>query len=429
MMTARSSLVTGLATASLLTLLGCGESLGGGSSSSADGLLLAKSLSTRKGVNEGAFLLMRPGGPDGTWTRELVVDAAGDDKAGSFVMHKALWFEPEVGDPGVLTCSADDAKLSIWRENGGSWNEEVLWTGLLGEKNHRLRDMEIADVTGDGIVDICLATHDLSKVFIVEQNNGEYTVDWVDEGTTERYFVHEMEVGDVDGDGVAEMYTTPSLPNTSNGEQQAGDIAMYKKDGDGWKKTYIERFETRHAKEILIYDLDQDGTPELYASLEGEGIVLGGPNAGGEGDPTFIKRYVWKDGEFVAEDIMELPGYLCRFLNGGDTDGDGQHEIIASTDSKGIFKIFQDGDGWKRRPVLISSRSSGFEHATILHDWDGDGIDDVFVASDNQKTLQRVTWNTERSKYDREVLFDFAPPKGQNYDYFTWNMTILPAGK
>lgn len=428
MTTARTLLLSGLAAASLVTLPACGD-LGGGGASNDAGLLLAKSLSTRKGVNEGAFLIMRPGGPEGTWTRELVVDSA-DDGSGSFVMHKALWFEPVAGEPGVLTCSADDAKLSLWREAGGTWNEEVLWTGEIGEKNNRLRDMEIADVTGDGVDDICIVTHDYGQIFIVEQKDGGYVANWVDEGTApDRTFVHEMEVGDVDGDGVVEMFTTPSEPNTTGGETQTGDIVMYEKDGDGWKRTVIEHFDTRHVKEVLCYDLDQDGTPEVYASLEGENIVLGGgADSHSEGATTFIKRYVWKDGEPVAEDMIDLPGHLCRFLNGGDTDGDGQHEIIASTDSKGIHKIYADGDGWKRRPVLIASRSSGFEHATILYDWDGDGADDLFVGSDNQKQLQHVSWNAAKSKYDRTVLFDFAPEKGQRYDYFTWNMTILPPG-
>ena len=40
-------------------------------------------------------------------------------------------------------------------------------------------------------------------------------------------FVHEIEIGDVDGDGVLEVYATPSEPNRLDGKPQSGVVVRY----------------------------------------------------------------------------------------------------------------------------------------------------------------------------------------------------------
>ena len=70
--------------------------------------------------------------------------------------------------------------------------------------------------------------------------------------------------------------------------------------------------------------------------------------------------------------------------------------------------------------------SGGFEHATLLFDWDGDGADELFVADDNGQKVQRVYFDRSEGsgRYRRETLISL---KGQNY--ITWNVMELPPGK
>jgi len=49
--------------------------------------------------------------------------------------------------------------------------------------------------------------------------------------------VHEVEIGDVDGDGRNEFFTTPSEPNRLDGVEQGGRIDMYK--WDPASKSYV----------------------------------------------------------------------------------------------------------------------------------------------------------------------------------------------
>ena len=51
-------------------------------------------------------------------------------------------------------------------------------------------------------------------------------------------FVHEIEIGDIDGDGTLEFFATPSDRNKANASQP-GLIVMYKYDGTTYKRTAV----------------------------------------------------------------------------------------------------------------------------------------------------------------------------------------------
>jgi len=324
------------------------------------------------------------------WDKELIEDPE------SNVFHKAAWFTPVEGEPGILTIGATQAFLKIWRKKGDGWEAESLWNPTFGGKFDRLRDFEIADVTGDGAEDILIATHDQGVIAVAVWKDGAYHPEEL--LRKENTFVHEIEVGDVDGDGIIEFFTTPSKPNKLDGTVQPGEIDMFKfKDGE-WIHRPVDMLETRHAKEILCVTLFAGDRPVLFSSLEGEGI--GGHDAG---DSTKIRMYHFEGEDITHTDVASLPGQLCRFLTHGDTDGDGVKELIASTKSDGIWKLTPpagDEGGWKKQ--LIVTGTSGFEHATFLYDFSGDGRDELYVASDDQEELRRYWYNGKG--YSKEVL-------------------------
>lgn len=341
---------------------------------------------------------------DGAWTEEVLEDPD------SNVFHKAEWFTPVEGEPGILTIGAQEAHLKIWRkDNDGEWEYESLWNTSFGGNLDRLRNFEVADVTNNGYEEICIATHDMGVVAVVRWQDGEYVVDEI--ARKPETWVHEMTVADVTGNGYMELFTTPSMPNIMDGTKQTGEIDMFLFDGENWTQTVVDGLETRHAKEILAARLTGEERPVLFAALEGEHI-------GGDavGDTTRIRMYRFVDGDIIHTDIASLPGQLCRFLNVGDTDGNGRVELIASTSRDGIWRLdppeTPDGD-WRR--TLVATGTSGFEHATWLADLNGDGIDEIYVASDNQRELRRYTWNGRG--YSVEVLGRLQD------DTITWKVT------
>ena len=68
----------------------------------------------------------------------------------------------------------------------------------------------------------------------------------------------------------------------------------------------------------------------------------------------------------------------------------------------------------------IDRNSGGFEHAAILTDLDGDGIDELYVANDDEGEVNRYVWVDGEPQ--RELLY--THPEGLSG--FTWNIMPVP---
>lgn len=323
----------------------------------------------------------------------------------SNVFHKAIAF-----DGGILTLGGSAAAVKLWRPDGaGGWRGETLWTEDFGGRFSRMRDAEVADLDGDGQADIAVATHDQGVVAILERAaDGRWAVEKIDhEADT---FVHEIEVGDLDGDGVPEVYATPSEPNRLDGTPQHGSVVRYVP-AKGQGRTEVADLGDRHAKEILVADVDGDGRDELYVAVE---AVSGGR--------VEIRRYDADTAPGAGAVIAELDDTQTRFLTAGDVDGDGRREMVAAGMRSGLW-LLRPGPAparaaWEKSS--IDPASGGFEHASILADLDRDGRDELYVASDNQGEVRRYVRTDGR--WDREVIHTRKPTGSA----FTWSLTPLP---
>ena len=259
--------------------------------------------------------------------------------------------------------------------------------------------MEVGDVTGDDQPEIVVVTHDQGVVAVLSKQEENWAADTIDQ--KEDTFVHEVEIGDVDGDGQNEIFATPSAPNTIDGSPQPGWVVMYKHTDDGFEKSTVAESDTRHYKEILVSDVDGDGRPELYAVLE---AGLGkDPKAA---EQVEIQQYRFDDdGKATKQVVATLPDKQCRFLHAGDVDGDGKNELVASAFKSGVW-VIRPGDGeWATE--CIDPDSSGYEHASALADMDADGTPEIYVAADDQHEVRVYAWNG--SEFERTMLFDLAP--------------------
>jgi hypothetical protein len=165
-----------------------------------------------------------------------------------------------------------------------------------------------------------------------------------------------------------------------------------------------------------VADIDGDGRDELYVSVEGHT----GPNKELI-DPVEIRRYEADTPPDAGVVIGTLRDRLSRFLTAGDIDGDGRKELIAAAFSSGIW-LFRPGDDpnapWSAES--IDRDSAGFEHAAILTDLDGDGRDELYVASDRHKQVRRYVW--DGSKLARETIYT----RPDDRPIFTWNLMPVP---
>ncbi len=237
----------------------------------------------------------------------------------------------------------------------------------------------------------------------VQIRQGGFTVEELDrEGNT---FVHEIEIGDLTGDGTLEIYATPSEPNKMDGTPQPGKVVRYIPAVDEGR-TVVADLGDRHAKEILVADIDGDGTDELYVSVE---AVSGGD--------VEIRRYDADTDPTGGKVIATLDDTLCRFLTAGDIDGDGNQEMVAAAFKSGLWLLRPGQPAWSVES--IDKESSGFEHAAILTDLDEDGVDELYVASDRDSEIRRYVWRD--GKAERQVIHRHT----DGLSRFTWN--LMPA--
>jgi len=335
------------------------------------------------------------------WKSESIEDPE------SNVFHKAMPF-----GNGFLTIGANAAALKLWSKTGKTWQAKTLWKTTFGGEHNRLRDIEIGDVTGDGKNDIVIATHDQGVIAVLQEKGDKWEV--TELTRSPRTFVHEIEIGDVDGDGLKEFYATPSAPNKVDGTTQPGTIVMFRYNGKSFERHVVEEFPKRHVKEILVADVDSSGRPFLYAVLEAEMTRVNGRQQ--IVDMVKIKRYHYEKGKFVGNIIVGIPDVFCRFLNCGDVDGDGKVDLVASTFKSGIWLLKKDKDVWHKE--LVDEDSSGFEHATLIYDIDKDGLNEIYVAADDQGKLRKYQWDGK--KFKREDIIPL--PQGN----ITFNLNALP---
>ena len=258
------------------------------------------------------------------------------------------------GTEGILTLGGAKAAVRLWTPSGRS---DTLWEADFGGEFGRMRDAEVGDIYGDGAAAIAVATHDQGVVAVLRPDGsdglGGFAVDELDaEPDT---VVHEIELGDLDGDGILEVYATPTPPNEVDGTPQPVSVVRYvPATGEG--RVEIADLGSRHAKEILVQDVD----------------------------------------------------------------GDGMLEIVAATHRAGLWLLRRRGDAWEQ--TLIAADSSSFEHATVLLDLDGDGRDELYVASDDQGQVRRYTW--EGDAWQREIILEYS----DGLPRFTWNIMPAPVG-
>ncbi len=342
-----------------------------------------------------ALLVLRSDGS--RWKVERIEDRE------SNVFHKALPY----GKEGILTLGGNKALLKLWSKKDGKWQAETLWNPVFGGKHNRLRDFEIADFDGDGADDLAIATHDQGVVAVVWRRGDKWVPEELDRKPST--FVHEIEIGDLDKDGKLEFYATPSQPNTVSGKDQGGKITRFSWTGEKFDQSEVVSFETRHVKEILVADVDGDGTDELYAALEAEvdGMTMK--------EPVEIRRFDLKAGKFEATEVTTLNDRFCRFLVAGDIDHDGATELVAAAFSSGVWVIEKNGATYSKKS--IDTKSGGFEHAAYIADLEGDGKQDLYVANDRGGTI--VRYIPKAGRFQSKILNRRAVPS----QAMVWNIT------
>lgn len=309
---------------------------------------------------------------------------------------------------GLLTIGAEGARIVHWRDGLAGWQPTVLWAPQFGGAHDRIRDLARGDLRGTGVESLVVATHDQGIVAVGEPQGDAWR--WTELGRRPRTFIHEVELGDLDGDGALEIYATPSEPNRSTGNSQPGGVERWVQVDGGWRREEIARWDATHAKEILVADLG-DG-PWLFAIKEGQI----GPGGALE-VPAQVVRLVPGDDGWTEELVATLLGERqSRFLLAGDLVGDGEVSLVATGMKTGVWRIDRGPEGFVA--AQVDAGSGGFEQAAHLADLDGDGQLELYVMNERPgqpRSLNRYTWGGD-GRMSRDTLFTV---EGQG---MTWDL-------
>lgn len=234
------------------------------------------------------------------------------------------------------------------------------------------RDAAAADLDGDGCPDLLVTYTDAGCVTYRGDCGGRFLPDEL--ALEAQGALGPLAVGDVDGDGVADVVIGDVSPAPGTGLQlhlfsQVAD-AHVRADAT-WLPPHVEANAA-----LLLGDLNGDGAPDL---------VVGNAEAK---DGVLLRVLLQVGGRFVDAPAGMVPPVdgAVRHLAAGDLDGDGDLDLVILRADGQDMLLRNDGGGFLFDDTLLSMPvdvSDGVRAS--LADLDLDGDLDLLVANDPQQ--------------------------------------------
>lgn len=302
-----------------------------------------------------------------------------------------------------VSLDADDACLLAYSRSSDGWTPALI--GRFDGDLSFIRSISVGDVNGDGVDEIVVGGRPNGHVLLLEPATDRHTLldhGSYGSGTTN---VREVLIAQV-GNRRPGILATVARQDADKWAATPGSVLLYTPHRSGWRRLVIDDFDgSTHSRMIRVGQVKGGRTPWIIANAVG---VLD-PTTNRIVRPSSMVMYPLTAGRIHKETIDDLPqaiksrGFAC-----GDVDGDGQEELVVGTRSLAIrgygttfllmFKYDSGPGRWRREEIARSRTDLGF-HCVGVFDVDGDGQDEV-VASEDAKGLIRLykrvgeTWVT-----------------------------------
>lgn len=266
-----------------------------------------------------------------------------------------------------VVCHSAEGIAVFYINDGEGWFLPAvhMLTPLVGRGESK--QVQLADVSGDGLPDLVLAGPSGGGFFVHRQDGegGFLPADvYPHPGHIDRSAPGGIEVLDIDHDGVPEIITT------TPGNQPTARLHIYRRDAHGQYRFSEDRATYDIPVQLLAYDVDRDGIRDLFVMHRGWSSV--GHYMGGA------------DG-LSQEEVLSTTGLMWVGSTGyslGDVNGDDCTDLVVGTTGG-------------------ASIHYGVCPRRVVNDFDGDGTSDIFWRSSAGGA--NVVWPSAEAGLSRAV--------------------------
>ena len=281
------------------------------------------------------------------------------------------------GDLDIAIVTEDDQVNELYLNDGTAhFADESERIPVTGTTN----GLVVADLNGDGHPDMILANNG-QDALLINDGTGHFRDETSPRLPTSPDVTQDVELGDVDGDGDLDLVVGNEGPN-----------ALYINDGTG-------HFSDESRDRIPLRDAPEETREADFGDVDGDGdldLLFANVSAFVDGADPRNRRLI-NDGRgfFTDETESRLPPDTESSFDGDlhDVDGDGDLDVVtgnSDTDlSQGriapaLFRVYlNDGSGrfTEATEAVFGPDITGTGLDVEFGDFDGDGLDDVYLAS------------------------------------------------
>ncbi len=261
------------------------------------------------------------------------------------------------GDLDMVSSSRDDDTLA-WYENDGNENYTFHEIVILGD----VYGVATADIDGDGDLDIIATSYARNEVNIYENDGSENFTELTISGAGEVDRPSDVKVVDLDEDGDLDIVVSVNFDSI---------LVWYESNGAGGFTYHTVSNGVTRAEDFEVIDLDQDGDLDFVGSTLNPRQVLWFENDGSE---NFTKHII-ADADWAIESVWAA-----------DMDGDGDLDVLTGS----TYAIdWYENDGNQNFTHYVIDDFAGSSNSVATADIDGDGDLDVVAATAG---LSQIAW-------------------------------------